>query len=237
MFKSGSIYVGNFKKDRPHGKGTFFNAVTGETYIGDWFQGLKHGYGVMTSHARSDFHYSGYWMNGEPHGYGLLKEGGTSYEGKFNSGKRHGTGRETLADGTEYIGHYRNNTFDGMGCEVFPSGGRFEGQFKRNTRHGLGKMIWPDGASWQGVWTEGVAHGQGTLEERKLRQKGVWIRNLRLDSNYADRLFSAKKKVSEDSPHRFSRRPVMDTLMNSMSKKETTDRMSEVTVNYEHLGI
>lgn len=37
FFASGSYYQGGFRKDKPHGKGSFFNALTNEKYSGEWF--------------------------------------------------------------------------------------------------------------------------------------------------------------------------------------------------------
>jgi hypothetical protein len=92
LFLSGSFYIGEHKKNRAHGKGKFINKATGEKYSGQWFQGLKHGYGIFVREG-SAFCYAGFWLNNEPHGYGIMRtECETVYEGRFQSGKKHGTG-------------------------------------------------------------------------------------------------------------------------------------------------
>lgn len=82
--------------------------TTQETYTGEWYQGMRHGYGAWAK-AGSLFHYSGMWSNNKPWGYGILKShGGDVYEGLFKNGFKHGTGVESYKDGGSFIGNFRD---------------------------------------------------------------------------------------------------------------------------------
>ena len=147
LFSSGSFYEGEFKKDKPHGKGSFYNALTKEKYSGEWFQGLKHGYGIW---VRDRFSYGGFWLNNEPHGYGILRyDNGDLYEGKFAFGLKQGTGQEQLIDGTKYIGHFRGGLYDGYGQLTKPEGESYVGQFKKGKMDGRGHWIVPENLNAQ----------------------------------------------------------------------------------------
>lgn len=72
--------------------------ANGDTYVGDWERGQKHGKGVYTF-ARSGDKYTGDFSRGNMHGEGKYAYGhGGDYEGGFVGGKAEGKGRYTHVD-------------------------------------------------------------------------------------------------------------------------------------------
>lgn len=65
IWADGSMYIGQWKKNRFHGIGTLAYADGGE-YKGNWLNDRKHGHGKM-SFANSDV-YEGDWKDGVMHG-------------------------------------------------------------------------------------------------------------------------------------------------------------------------
>ena len=65
---------------------------------------------------------------------------GSSYDGEFKGGVRHGRGTLQQGDGSSYAGDW------------------YEGQ-----RHGHGKEVYGTGDVYAGSWRQGVRHGRGML--------------------------------------------------------------------------
>lgn len=76
----------------------------GQTYEGEWFNGMPHGTGKEMSEAGE---YNGEFLQGKKHGQGKLeKVDVVSYEGTWESGAPHGHGVETYANGPRFEGEY-----------------------------------------------------------------------------------------------------------------------------------
>lgn len=85
IWSTGSIYKGEWKDNRRHGKGTI-ESQNGERYEGNWVNGKRQGEGAY------------YWPSGE------------KYEGEWKDNKRHGQG--TLYDrdnNVQYKGLWKND--------------------------------------------------------------------------------------------------------------------------------
>lgn len=130
-------YVGKRNEDgEPDGPGL---AVLpgGDTYDGEWRNGLFEGHGV-------------YRFNDK-----------TEYRGRYRAGKRHGKGIEIFLDGSIYEGHYRMNKRDGRGIERYKNGATFEGNYKNDARDGLGTYIYANGEAEIGGYRNGEDFGTG----------------------------------------------------------------------------
>lgn len=100
------------------GKGTA-TYPNGDTYVGLFKDGVRHGYGVYTYASTLDT-YEGEWLNNEKHGIGkqtYVKDG--SYYGAFQNGKRHGEGVFTYKNGDIYSGKWENGKKNGQGTYIF----------------------------------------------------------------------------------------------------------------------
>jgi len=100
--RNGIFFRGYVKNDMPYrGKGKLINAA-GDTYEGDWQNGMKHGNGKCT------------WAHGD------------SYEGNYQDGKFHGKGKYTCANGMTYEGEWQNGMLHGFGILTFLDGSVYE---------------------------------------------------------------------------------------------------------------
>lgn len=110
---------------------------------------------------------------------------GSSYEGEFLDGKRHGRGTYNFADKAKYVGEWRSGDMSGLGRMEFSGGGSFtgefradmwvrgvqvsengnkyEGAFENKRRHGKGAFTWTNGDTYIGHWKDGLANGEGVL--------------------------------------------------------------------------
>lgn len=67
--KSAKRYAGEFVMNKRHGRGEMLYN-NNDKYVGDWFNGVKHGIGTYTKGDGLEF-YEGYWHEGEMHGRGI----------------------------------------------------------------------------------------------------------------------------------------------------------------------
>jgi len=102
------LFVGGWKDDKRHGKGTCF-FKNGEYFQGDWEHGKMHGQGQMR-YASGDM-YIGSWNDGDRSGYGTLnKANGDCYEGYWLKDKREGSGSYFYAEtGKVFVGEWVND--------------------------------------------------------------------------------------------------------------------------------
>ena len=92
-----SQYKGALKGGRPHGHGTFIDASNGDSYEGEWLDGLYHGKGRLVK--RNGIVYDGDFKEGLKHGHGVLHwpsnpSAVPRYEGSFKEDRKHGDGIE-----------------------------------------------------------------------------------------------------------------------------------------------
>ena len=115
---------------KPHGKGKFFNKVSGESYSGDFVNGKKEGKGKMTSYGKK---FVGNWRNDQPHGKGLFvyeqSEKTYSYSGDFVNGNKEGKGIMKFQYGTRFDGIWKNNLPIGKGIIILKDGTRKQGEY------------------------------------------------------------------------------------------------------------
>ena len=110
--KADSIYMGQFKNNKPYGEG-FFIYEDGQSYKGGFKDGELHGKGVMT--YPDGRHYEGEYKNSKRNGYGVM-----TYQdgGKYSEASR-------------YEGDWVDDKRNGLGVMIYPNDSRrLEGQFK-----------------------------------------------------------------------------------------------------------
>ena len=140
---SGSIYVGQFKDDVPHGQGVM-----------QYLDGAK---------------YEGAYQFGQFHGHGSMKfTNGDHYRGGFREGKKEGFGIYTYVDGARYEGRRRNAQEPGRGRQTYASGGKYVGNFQNGAPNGEGVYTFSNGASYKATWVDGEPL-QATIENLPLK--------------------------------------------------------------------
>jgi TonB family protein len=84
--KKGDRYIGQFKKGKFHGYGTYIY-VNGDKYVGEYTAGLRNGQGTFTS--TQGHSYTGEWRNNQTHGIGkeTFSDGSPPKVGIFENGK------------------------------------------------------------------------------------------------------------------------------------------------------
>lgn len=97
----------------------FVDVDTGEIYEGEWYNGHRHGRGIV------------------------LYADGLMYEGMWYKGKEHGKGDLMLSDRTiVYTGDWYEGYFHGQGTYHFPNGDIYTGDWKEGIRHGRGEYVY-----------------------------------------------------------------------------------------------
>jgi hypothetical protein len=147
-----------------------FTYATGNKYDGQFNEnGLRHGFGKYTSKSST---YIGEWEEGKRKGYGKdifpdqeaspNKTYMTEYEGTFQDDRRHGYGKCIFKDGSGYVGEWDSDRRHGYGKEFYWDGACYEGQWNRGLRHGYGVLSWSRSVKYEGDWVFGKRQGYGT---------------------------------------------------------------------------
>lgn len=90
QYKDNSMYNGQWKDGKYHGKGVYTHP-DGTRYEGDFWNGEYHGKGVFTFSDGTI--YTGEFKNSAANGFGIKTyTDGTRYHGQWKDGKPHGSG-------------------------------------------------------------------------------------------------------------------------------------------------
>jgi hypothetical protein len=136
----GATYVGPCDDDfNPHGIGRFtFN--DGTVYFGEFNKNRKSGFGKI-NYADGSV-YEGDFADDVPHGRGKYTMNDNSvYEGQLHYGHKQGLGKMTFANGEVYEGVFNADKITGPGVLTKPDGTVVhEGNFKE-TKDGISRVI------------------------------------------------------------------------------------------------
>ena len=176
LYNNGTLYEGEWKRNREHGKGTLMTADRRRiVYTGEWERGRMHGQGTY------------YFRPGES---SLFSTPATSthskevvvprYEGEFKENCRHGNGKYYLPDGSTYDGEWRENLMSGRGMFVWPEGSSYIGQWKDGKRHGQGLLQAANKFTYDGMWVNNAMEGRGiAVYPGGQRYEGLWANGKR----------------------------------------------------------
>ena len=107
---------------------------------------------------------------------GLLKDGkifeygrhisydGTIYIGKWQNGKRHGSGKTITPNGDIYSGNYEDDLLQGYGKIEYKDKKIFTGEFVRGKRHGKGTLVFPKSREVEGEFENDTPPNKGTIK-------------------------------------------------------------------------
>ncbi len=145
----GDKYVGEFKKNKFHGLGTYTHA-NGDKYVGEWKDNKANGRGTFFALANDEFK-------------------GDVYVGEFKDDKRNGQGTYTHANGDKYVGEWKDSKANGRGTFFFAladnefKGDLYVGEFKDGKFHGKGTYTYAAGYKYIGEWKDDKENGQGVF--------------------------------------------------------------------------
>ena len=199
-----SMYQGEFKDGKEHGKGTITWWPTGDSYDGEWNKGERCGTGLYTWYNGDK--YKGQFKNGKQHGKGKrtwdteeeavwgawdteasTRKVSSSYDGEWSDGLFEGKGVYTSRSDSQtllsafdftYQGEFSGGFYWGQGTKTWaggPDGGAtYTGQWQYGEYHGEGTMKHEDGATYTGQFKEGSKHGKGTWKHGSESYEGQW---------------------------------------------------------------
>jgi hypothetical protein len=147
-------YVGEWRDGKRDGYGTCTRRG-GTKYVGEWHDGKEHGEGTVS--GLHGVQYMGEWRDGKPHGHGTrIRHDGSKYVGEWRDGKEHGPGTETRRDGEQYVGEWSSGLMKGLGTLTKPDGEQYVGEWRDCARQGQGILVRADGTRQEGIWDKGT---------------------------------------------------------------------------------
>ncbi|XP_066900592.1 ALS2 C-terminal-like protein isoform X14 [Kogia breviceps] len=203
---SQATYEGEWYWGRPHGKSGGSDAhgpdacgpqlcsrgtlkwPDGQNHVGDFCQGLEHGFGIRLVPQASEDKFDCYkchWREGSMCGYGICEYSTNEvYKGYFQEGLRHGFGVLESTPQTpqpcRYTGHWERGQRSGYGIEEDGDRGeRYIGMWQADQRHGPGVMVTQAGFCYQGTFQADKMVGPGILlSEDDSLYEGTFTRDL-----------------------------------------------------------
>ncbi|KAM4794587.1 ALS2 C-terminal-like protein isoform 5-T6 [Cyanocitta cristata] len=166
----GATYEGEWRWGKPHGKGTL-RWRDGRNHVGDFQEGLEHGFGICLVPRRSEDRYDCYkchWYQGKMRGYGICEYGNdTVYKGYFKDNVRQGFGileNFSAQHPFKYTGQWENDKKNGYGIwEDKERGERYIGMWLDDHRHGAGIVVTQSGICFQRTFHADKMVGSGIL--------------------------------------------------------------------------
>ncbi len=139
-------YEGEWKEDNRTGNGTMI-WNTGEKYVGEWLNNMRHEHGVQTFPENSTK---------------------VSYEGEWQEDEISGNGTLIWRNGEKYVGEFKNGSYHRHGVTIFAENDdlerkSYDGEWKEDERSGNGTFTWKTGEKYFGEFLNGLYHGHGVL--------------------------------------------------------------------------
>ncbi|NXE98982.1 AL2CL protein, partial [Menura novaehollandiae] len=165
-----ATYEGEWHQGKPHGKGTL-KWRDGRNHVGDFREGLEHGFGICLVPRRSEDRYDCYkchWYQGKMRGYGICEYGNDMvYKGYFQDNVRQGFGileNFSAEHPFKYTGQWENDRKNGYGVwEDKERGERYIGTWLDDHRHGQGIVVTQSGLCYQRTFHADKMVGSGIL--------------------------------------------------------------------------
>ena len=156
---------------------------SGDTYDGQWRNGLMHGHGTLvyaqlfeddsedeseenSTSQRVTSMFVGDFREGKRTEGTLTYENGDVYTGTLTQDGLRESGSIKFINGDEFAGLFQEGAMR-CGIMTFKSGDVYSGEFENNTFNGAGKMTYSNGDEYSGEFKDGNRHGSGQLTIQK----------------------------------------------------------------------
>ena len=132
------IYEGEFKNDLREGYGKYIYK-DGSYYIGEWKKNLKNGKGILY-YNNNKKKYEGNFKDDKFYGFGkYIYEDGSYYIGNWKYNLKDNKGTMFYNDNTiQYTGEYYNDKFEGYGIYNYQNGDYYDGKWESGKKNGEG---------------------------------------------------------------------------------------------------
>nr|XP_014432354.1 ALS2 C-terminal-like protein [Pelodiscus sinensis] len=165
-----AVYEGEWSWGKPHGKGTL-KWPDGRNHVGDFQEGLEHGFGICLIPLASEDKYDCYkchWWEGRRRGYGICEYGNEMvYKGYFSDNLRQGFGileNPSSEQPFKYTGQWDGDKKSGYGVwDDKDRGERYIGMWQDDHRHGQGIVVTQSGMCYQRTFHADKMVGSGIL--------------------------------------------------------------------------
>ena len=158
--KAWKNYLAHYKKTRKwtECQGTGMGP-RGEKYIGEWKKGKFHGSGTFAHDGRE---FNGLWQKGKKNGIGTYKyTNGDMYVGEWKESKYSKSGTYIYANGDKYSGEWKKDEYNipdnqlerhGTGIYTYINGDIYDGNWKMGLKHGKGIYTYANEKIQKGIW-------------------------------------------------------------------------------------
>ena len=176
-FEKLKIVNGKWNYGVLHGMASITHVPTGKFFECEYIDGKKNGLGIGIFLSIDGSTYEGYWRDGEKHGHGIhTHKNGSVYDGEWQDNKKHGHGIYTYY-GSRYDGEWLDDKQHGKGRVIFNEKSSYDGEWENNKIHGKGHYIYANGSEYIGDFNNGIKHGYGIYISKKHGSKyeGNWL--------------------------------------------------------------
>ncbi|XP_068185150.1 alsin-like isoform X2 [Antennarius striatus] len=182
-------YQGHWRDGKIQGFGKYKYA-SGEVYEGCFADGLRHGYGMLSSGKlakNSPSVFVGHWVHDKKTGYGVYDDisRGEKYMGQWLDEQRHGNAVVVTQYGVYYEGTFRDNKMSGPGLVVSDDDTALHGEFSDDwIINGKGVLALSNGDYLEGLfsgeWTTGLkvvgTYTKPVGDEPEIRDRNILLR-------------------------------------------------------------
>jgi TonB family protein len=183
-FKNKSLYEGEYNNGiRGKGKFTYSD---GSVYTGNFAKNKRSGYGELVNSF--DLTYKGNWVSNEVDGQGefyLTSSQVKIAEGVWKTDKTNPSDSKFISSDGLMVCYYANKNLyygksqegmpNGLGTMKYSNGDIYEGNFEKGIYNGYGRLKLKDNSEYKGDWKNGKKDGFGTVVKKdKTQEKGYW---------------------------------------------------------------
>lgn len=176
--EDGFAYVGEWKNGKRDGFGVLSMKDVSK-FIGEFSDNIVYGFGMLI-HANGE-KCAGYWDDFKLNGWGYFWAPNNSFsKGLWKKDKLNEYGIESWVKG-KYEGEYVDGSKHGIGEIVFEEKGYYVGEFDESTITGVGTFVFKDNRKYEGEWKNSKMHGFGmiTVGKGKSWFEGEFVKDKR----------------------------------------------------------